>query len=79
MPGITIHSYKKKMEKGNIAFLMRFVPVSVYIIIKGSFILLAWLHYVLNLSYHPKLNDILRFVQEKVDGIPSAKGTKWKS
>jgi len=36
-------------------------------------------HYVLNLSYHQKLNDILRFMQEKVAGIPSAQGTKWKS
>jgi len=33
-------------------------------------------HYVLNLSYHQKL---AKFYQEKVAGITSAQGTKWKS
>jgi len=36
-------------------------------------------HYVLNLSYHQKLADLLRFYQEKIAGIASAQGTKWKS
>jgi len=36
-------------------------------------------HYTLNLSYHLKLSDFLRFIQEKVAGIPSQEGTKWKS
>jgi len=31
-------------------------------------------HYVLNLSYHQKLADLLRFYQEKVAGIASAQG-----
>ena len=36
-------------------------------------------HYILNLSYDQKLSDFLRFFQEKVAGIPSPQGTKWKS
>ena len=36
-------------------------------------------HYILNLSYHQKLSDLLRFFQEKVAGIPSSDGAKWKS
>ena len=36
-------------------------------------------HYTLNLSYHQKLSDFLRFFQEKIAGIDSLPGTKWKS
>jgi len=36
-------------------------------------------HYTLNLSYHQKLSDFLRFFQEKVAGITSPQGTRWKS
>ena len=32
-------------------------------------------HYILNLSYHPKLSDLLRFFQEKIAGIASSQGT----
>ena len=28
-------------------------------------------HYVFNLSYHPKMYEVLRFVQEKIVNIPS--------
>ena len=28
-------------------------------------------HYIFNLSYHPRIYDLLRFIQEKVAGIPS--------
>ena len=28
-------------------------------------------HYVFNLSYHPKVYEVLRFVQEKIVNIPS--------
>ena len=34
------------------------------------FFLLAT-HYIFNLSYHPKVTEILRFIQEKVAGISS--------
>lgn len=33
-------------------------------------------HYILNLSYHPKLNDLMRFIQEKIAHIPSSHGVK---
>ena len=36
-------------------------------------------HYILNLSYHQKLHDIMRFLQEKVAGIPSSTCVKSKS
>lgn len=37
-------------------------------------------HYIFNLSYHPRIYDLLRFIQEKVAGIPSDdKGKKMKS
>lgn len=36
-------------------------------------------HYILNLSYHSKLNDLMRFIQEKVAYIPSSHGVKSKS
>lgn len=36
-------------------------------------------HYILNLSYHPKLSDLLKFFQEKIAGIASSQGTRWKS
>ena len=36
-------------------------------------------HYILNLSYHPKLNDLLIFIQEKIAHIPSSHGVKLKS
>ena len=36
-------------------------------------------HYILNLSYHPKLNDLLIFIQEKIAHIPSSHGVKPKS
>ena len=35
-------------------------------------------HYIFNLSYHTKLNDFMRFLQEKIAGIP-ADDMKWKS
>ena len=36
-------------------------------------------HYVLNLAYHPKVKDLLTFLQEKVLQIPSSgDGTKHK-
>ena len=37
-------------------------------------------HYVFNLSYHPRIYDLLKFIQEKVADIPSdEKGKKSKS
>lgn len=36
-------------------------------------VLLLASHYVFNLSYHPKVHELLRFIQEKVSGIPSTK------
>ena len=36
-------------------------------------------HYILNLSYHQKLTDLMTFLQEKVAQISSASTTKWKS
>lgn len=36
-------------------------------------------HYILNLSYHPKLNDLLKFIQEKIAHIPSSHGVRSKS
>lgn len=31
--------------------------------------LLLGSHYILNLSYHPKIGDFMRFIQEKIAGI----------
>ena len=28
-------------------------------------------HYIFNLSYHPRIYDLLWFIQEKLAGIPS--------
>ena len=36
-------------------------------------------HYILNLIYHPKLNDLMRFIQEKTAHISSSHGVKSKS
>lgn len=37
-------------------------------------------HYIFNLSYHPQIYDLLRFIQEKIANIPSDdKGKKMKS
>lgn len=36
-------------------------------------------HYILNLSYYPKLNDLLIFIQEKIAHIPSSHGVRSKS
>lgn len=37
-------------------------------------------HYVFNLSYHPRIYDLLRFIQEKIANIPSDdKGKRMKS
>ena len=38
--------------------------------------LLLGTHYVFNLSYHAKVFEVMRFVQEKVGGIPSDRKTK---
>ena len=42
------------------------------------FFLLA-IHYIFNLSYHSKVADVLRFIQEKVAGIPSDDKVSTKS
>lgn len=36
-------------------------------------------HYVLNLSYHQKLSDLMRFIQEKIARVSSSHTIKWKS
>lgn len=33
-------------------------------------------HYIFNLSYHPKVYEVLRFVQEKIVNIPSDERSK---
>ena len=44
----------------------------------SALFLLLGSHYILNLSYHPKIHDIMTFFQEKVTKI-SSKSTKPKS
>lgn len=39
--------------------------------------LLLGSHYVFNLSYHAKVFEVLRFLQEKVGGIPSDRKMKF--
>ena len=36
-------------------------------------------HYILNLRYHQKLSNMMRFIQEKVAGIPSPSSVRSKS
>ena len=38
--------------------------------------LLVASHYIFNLTYHPKVHEVLRFLQEKVAGIPSDERSK---
>ena len=45
----------------------------------SALFLLLGSHYILNLSYHQKIHDIMMFFQEKVAGIPSASPHKSKS
>ena len=41
--------------------------------------LLLGTHYILNLSYHPKIADFMRFVQEKIARIQSSRASKPRS
>lgn len=36
-------------------------------------------HYIFNLSYHPKVYEVLHFIQEKIAGIPSGENKYSKS
>lgn len=45
----------------------------------SALFLLLGSHYILNLSYHQKLHDMMTFLQEKVAGISSASTHKSKS
>lgn len=38
-------------------------------VISALFVVFAY-HYIFNISYHPKLNDLYTFMQEKIFGIP---------
>ena len=44
-------------------------------IVTALFLLLA-AHYIFNLSYHAKVNELMRFLQEKVAGIQSDEAAK---
>ena len=54
-----------------------FISIELQIMMESSnlvtaiFNLLA-AHYVLNLAYHPKVKDLLTFLQEEVLGVPSS-------